>query len=221
MTESWVVFSDFDGSLTTRGLLEGLLGEFAPDASRPLLAAVKAGHLSPRTAIAALHHLLPSARQHAYLTWIRANSRLRHGVDDCMAMLASRHVPFYLVSNTLDVFIEAVVGRRLRDRQIYCNRSYWTQSRVGVEHPFPCSPVICQADCGLCKPTVIRWLTPPGVRTVFIGHQALDALTVPRVDVIFARDRLKEVLEANNVPHFTYDDFTDITRQLNDYWAAA
>jgi 2-hydroxy-3-keto-5-methylthiopentenyl-1-phosphate phosphatase len=123
-------------------------------------------------------------------------------------------MPFYVVSNGLDSFIRPVLGDRVSDRYLYANRAVWRGPRLAVEWPYPCSPVLCAADCGLCKPTVMRWLTPPGQQSVLVGDGVTDMAAARRADVVIARDRLAEQMTAVGKPFYPFDDFHDVAAIL-------
>jgi 2-hydroxy-3-keto-5-methylthiopentenyl-1-phosphate phosphatase len=218
VTAGWVVFSDFDGTLSTRDLVEGLVRHFRPEAAAPVVEAIKGGQISLKAGVAALYDLLPTTGRRRYQEWVHQAGRLRPGVDHLLDRLRVWRVPFYVVSNGLDSFIQPVLGDRIQDRQLYCNRAVWSKSRIQVEWPFPCSPTVCFAECGLCKPTVMRWLTPPGQRTVLIGDGVTDLEAARRADLVFARDGLAHALEARGIRYQPFADLYDVARYLQAFW---
>ena len=210
----WIVFSDFDGTLTTRDLVEALMREFRPDASPPLVESIKRGEMSLRAGVEALYNLLPSTDRRRYVNFVRHAGKLRPGVDECLDTADRLGMPFYVVSNGLDSFIRPVLGDRVADRYLYTNRAVWRGPRLAVEWPYPCSPVICAADCGLCKPTVMRWLPTPPERTIVIGDGVTDVEAARRADVVLARDQLAARLTSLGKPFHPFEDFSDVAHIL-------
>lgn len=213
----WTVFFDFDGTLTTADLVEGLLRHFRPHAASPLIHSIKRGDVSLRVGISLLYDLLPSSGRREYQDWVMESTVLRPGVDALLIALRDRGIPFYLLSGGLDAFIEPTLADRFQAGQVYCNQADWRGPRLHVGWPFPCHPAVCRADCGLCKPTLMKRLTPAGSRSVLVGDGVTDIPGAAGADLVFARDRLATYLSEHRRPFHPYDTFHDIHHQIWSY----
>lgn len=210
----WAVFFDFDGTLTTADLVEGLLRHFKSVASQSLIRSIKRGELSLRTGIALLYDLLPTSGRQDYQDWVMDAAVLRPGLDHLLTSLRAQGIPGYVLSNGLDAFIETVVAGRFPAANVYCNRADWRGPRLRVQWPFPCHPTICVEDCGLCKPTVMKQLTPTGDLTVLVGDGITDVPGAFQADLVFARDHLATYLSRRQRPFYPYHTFDDVQAQL-------
>jgi 2-hydroxy-3-keto-5-methylthiopentenyl-1-phosphate phosphatase len=211
----FVVFTDFDGTLTTRDLVEGLVRAFRPDDAGPIVEAIKRGTVSLKAGITRLYDLLPTDARPLYEAWVRQAAVLRPGVARFFRELRARGIPAYVVSNGLDVFVAPVLAGLVEPGQLYCNRAVFSGRQMAVEWPHPCDPALCQEECGLCKPTVMARLTPPGARTVLVGDGVTDLAAARRADVVWARDHLARELDRLGLPYRPFDTFDEVWEELS------
>jgi len=60
----------------------------------------------------------------------------------------------------------------------------------------------------------VAGLQRAGYRTVFIGNGAPDFPAALRSDIVFARDNLLNCCVDAKLPHYPFEDFTDVLRRL-------
>jgi 2-hydroxy-3-keto-5-methylthiopentenyl-1-phosphate phosphatase len=217
----WVVFSDFDGTMTDRDLVVALGEAFGGGAARRLIADMETGRRSLKDGLERLYALLPTADRPRYVDFVRQEGRLRAGVKPTVAAWASKGIPFYVLSTGLDAFVTPLLTPWVPTEHIYCNRADWSGERLAVDWPFLCHPPLCQGHCGFCKLTVMNWLTPPGWGAVLVGDGLTDALAARVADVVIARGGLAGRLERWGRPYLSFETFDDVAEHVDRVLAGA
>lgn len=205
-----VVFTDFSGTLLDTDLEMDMAHTFVPEPAAPLLHALHSGRLSERDGLTELYRLYRTPAREAYRTWWMSTGAFRPGVAATLSALQYAGIPVHVLSSGLAEWVVPRVGGLVPREQIWCSDGRWASGRCHITFPHACDPTACRHQCGLCKPSLIRQLTPPGAVSVMIGDGATDVAAAHVADVVLARPPLAGMLEASGVFHHRYDDFHDV-----------
>lgn len=206
-------FCDFDGTISENDMIGQIMRHFVPDEAAPIIAKVNGREISIRSGVEAMFALIPSARFEAVREFAVSTTQIRAGFDEFVRYAVARQLPIVIVSGGFDFFVEPALAP-WRDRlTIYCNRIDTSGEQLRVLWPHPCDAA-CAADCGLCKPTILRQYRGNIRRPVVIGDGVTDFEAARRANFVYARASLLEECRRHDLPHHAYDTFHDVVAHL-------
>ncbi|MDQ0189796.1 MtnX-like HAD-IB family phosphatase [Alicyclobacillus cycloheptanicus] len=207
-------FCDFDGTISENDMIAQIMRRFVPDEAAPLIERVNRRELSIRAGVEAMFALIPSSRFEEVRDFAVHTTRIRAGFDRFVDFAAARSWPITITSGGFDFFVEPAVAP-WRDRlTVYCNTLDTTGPNLRVVWPHPCDDA-CSADCGLCKPTILRKYQGQFDDTIVIGDGVTDFEAARRADFVYARASLRKECEHHNLPHAPFETFDDIVSHLH------
>lgn len=207
---------DFDGTLALKDTVDTLLDRFAPAAWEDVEQEWLAGHI---TAVECMGQ---------QIRMVRAS---REALDDFFGTieLDASFLPFYhhvckyaavaIVSDGLDYPIQiATHNAGLPNIPVFANRLDFVSE--GIDIAFSHLDAHCAAGNGVCKCAVARDLAQPlGGPLVLVGDGKSDICLAQRADVVFAKKSLLGYCVQQGIPHFPFDDFTDVLAVV-ETWGA-
>lgn len=207
-----VVFCDFDGTITAVETFVGMLKEFAPALSAELMPLMYARKLTLRQGVRQILESIPSERYPEIIAYA-ANKPIRPGLTELLDFLNHRGVPFVVISGGLRDMVEAVLegtqnGSPLIDKiaSIFALDIDPTGKYLQVRSDF-------EEDTELVAKVKVMEQYPAS-HTIAIGDSLTDINMALKADVVFARDRLINYMEAENKPYLPWDDFFDVLDAL-------
>lgn len=210
MTPSFVVVSDFDGTITTQDMLVSLVTWVDP---RNIAVVERANRreLDLKTALNHMFSRLPSLNRPQYHQYLSEQVRFRPGYYRWRTALNRGDIPFYIVSNGLDFILDAVLGDVPWPGEFrISNGARFTEPEMRIDWRYPCKNP-CPGGCGLCKHRVMREIADRyDCPLVFIGDGVTDVNGAKMADKVYAWDRLASILQQDGVPFVPFDTFDDI-----------
>jgi 2-hydroxy-3-keto-5-methylthiopentenyl-1-phosphate phosphatase len=206
-----VVFCDFDGTITAIETFAGMLKEFAPELSSQLMPQMYSRQLTLRAGVRKLLESIPTKIYPEIIAYSQ-DKPIREGLSELLDFLAIQNIPFIIISGGLLDMVETVLHQHnLRDQvtaiaavKINTNEKY-----LQVDAEF-------EADTELvAKVRVMERY--PARQTIAIGDSVTDINMALHADLVFARDRLIDYMEAENKPYIPWENFFDIRDRLNKY----
>ena len=212
----WAVVCDFDGTATTHDIGDAVSIRFAGHAAwRAAEDRHAAGDLGFADLLRAIFAPVRATREQI-AAFARREAVLRDGFEDLVAGCLEKRRPFLLVSAGLDVYIEAILERLAPDLrrhvQLRCNRG--TPSPGGLSVAFRDAGGGC-GRCGFCKGTVVTELKEAGFRVAVCGDGGADRCAAEKADLVFARGRLPDHLDAAGIPYRRFESFREVTASLD------
>ena len=206
------VLVDFDGTACLHDVAEHLLIEFGDSTWEALDRAWEAGDLGGREVL---------ARQAAMLSG-RTDELLRFALEHCpidptfgpfVEWCRWRDVGVTLVSDGFGFYIEPLLrAAGVGDVGIVTN----TWSDAGSPRlAFDRGMASCRW-CGTCKVAAVREARELSGPVAFVGEGGSDRYGARAADLVFAKDRLPSLCEADGVPYVRWQDFEDVRRVLSD-----
>jgi len=206
-TADWIVFCDFDGTVTTRDTCDAVLSAFAPPRWRELDEQFHAGELSGRECMA-LQFAGVTASEDQVARFLRDHIGLDPALPQLVACLEAASIPLYIVSDGFDLasatLLEAAgLGRLPR----FANHIEF--SADGARVTFPHRRDDCISGGGNCKCSHVRALAM-GRKVMIIGDGYSDRCFARLADLVFAKRVLLDHCSHAGIPHVPYQSFGDI-----------
>ena len=207
-----IVFCDFDGTITAVETFAGMLKEFAPELSAQLMPQMYNRTLTLREGVKRILESIPS---HVYdeIIAYAADKSVRSGLAELMDFLQSHRVPFVVVSGGLRGMVETVLTREgllSKVEKIFAVDLDTRGDFLRVDSPFE--------DGSELVAKVLVMSQYQTRETIAIGDSVTDVNMALKADVVFARDRLREYLDAENKPYIRWNDFFEVRDYLASYW---
>jgi 2-hydroxy-3-keto-5-methylthiopentenyl-1-phosphate phosphatase len=208
--ERLLVVCDFDGTVCRVDMGNEILDHFAGD-WKAIDRAYAAGEVGSRVAYGRIAPLIRTNRTQV-LDFILQHERLDPFFPDFLSFCRRRKIDLKIVSDGLDAYIEAILGKHGLDVEFYANRLVF-QENDRIEFDFPPASEEC-GRCGTCKRSILDRFRPDYDRIIYVGDGHSDVCAARTADQIFAKDILYEKCMGNGTPCLLYDDFGDIRRSL-------
>jgi 2-hydroxy-3-keto-5-methylthiopentenyl-1-phosphate phosphatase len=220
-THKQVVFCDFDGTITAVETFAGMLKEFAPETAAKVMPALYERRLTLREGVRQMLEAIPTAR-YAEAVAYADDKPVRPGFVELVSFLEERGIPLVVVSGGLREMVERVLGRLevggksarecaapLRERVTEI-----VAVEVNTDGEFlRVPPQGFEGETELIGKVQVM-ANYPAVEQIAIGDSVTDINMALKADVVFARDRLVDYLEAEGKSYITWDDFFEIRDRL-------
>ena len=205
------VFCDFDGTITSKETLSGMVSHLIPDRWKEILPEMLARRMTLREGVKTLVESIPTARYGEVIDFVMAVP-MRPGLEELLDFLDSRAVPLIVISGGLRGMVESRLGalaRRVRDIYAVDTDLSGEYIRVSSTH---------EGETELMdKPRIIRQYKTDQV--VAIGDGFTDINMAQISDLVFARDALAQILQQTGKEFVPWNDFFDVRRELESRWA--
>ncbi|MHB1606513.1 MAG: HAD-IB family phosphatase [Leptospirales bacterium] len=207
-----VVFSDFDGTITSQESFVRVLETFAPEASSRLIPRMYDLTLPLREGVRLLLESIESRHYPEMLDSV-ARTPLRPGFESFLGFLESRAIPFIIVTGGIASFVRAALGPlEKRVHAIYGADLDTGGTTLSLHSDWESGTEL------VSKPLVLETVrkTISVDLPVMIGDSVTDLEMALACPVAFARDRLARYLDERKKPYYDYDDFVDIQRTFQE-----
>ncbi len=209
-----IIFCDFDGTFAENDISDRLFTHFSRGKNRDIVERWKKGEISLRECLLSEAELIRITTEELYDFLDGFN--LRNGAEELYYKAEQAGLPFYIVSDGIDLYIEYLLRRYgLNDIPFFSNQGRIEDSRISLE--FSSDNEDCER-CGTCKGVrMVRVLDKLETRpkVVFIGDGLSDICALPHADLIFARGDLLEYCRKQGYEAVEYRDFFDILEYLD------
>ncbi len=212
--EKYIVFSDFDGTITQQDVIMSIMEHFAPPIWKEIKDKIFSKEITISEGVAKLFSLIPSSKKDEIVKWCLENIKIRDGFKDFLKYLKEKNVPFIVLSGGLDFYIYPILEPyKNLITEIYCNEADFSKKFIKVKFKYSCDP-LCNEDCGMCKTSVIRKYKKKYKEVIYIGDSITDIESSKIADVVFAQGYLAKILDKIGIKYFKYETFYDIKNKL-------
>lgn len=210
-TTSLILFTDFDGTVSTQDVGNRLFHHFSQGRSDDPVERWKRNEIDSRQCLldeAAAMRDITEDELFAFIDGFAIDPTFPAFVT----WARSWQIPLYVLSDGLDIYIRRLLASHgLGDLDIYANTAALENGRFRFSFPY------LEGSCGQCancKGSHIRNLRTPGSRAVYIGDGKSDLCALPEADMVFAKDFLAEHCLREGIEFLPFDDFSGITDML-------
>lgn len=211
-----VFFSDFDGTITEKDVIESIMEEFAPAEWKTIHNDLINGIIDIDVGIRKMFNLIPSDKKEEIIKWVKNNIKIRDGFKEFLKVLKKRNIPFVILSGGIDFYIYPLLEKYLHDiYKIHCNRATFNKEYIDVFFTYRCLEN-CRRNCGICKPYIIENYYHYFLKKIYAGDGITDIDSCQYGDIIFSTGKLTEYLndELEGKRVINFNNFFDILNNL-------
>ncbi len=211
MKTDYVIFIDFDGTITSRDSGYELFKKFTGGKTEPSVQKYRRGEIDSIQCLSAECDIWNEQPpdQGEVLEFLKGQP-ITPGFDDFIRSLKENNIDSYILSEGFDFYIDIILNSNGRpDIELISNRAVYEDGLIRPE--FPYFNLGC-GRCSNCKGYHIRKLSDPRQTAIFIGDGHSDFHGAEASDILFAKSFLKEDLQKNGGYHIDYTDFYDIIK---------
>lgn len=206
------VFCDFDGTITRVDATDAVLETFALPAWREWEQRWVNGEITSQECLSRQVELIRADRD----TLIRfaADLPIDEGILALDRRCAEQRIPFTIVSDGLDLLVEAVLRRHgLLHIPVFSNHIRWDDNGI-PSLSFPFSVQECESGAGTCKCTLTRPSDRSSFGTVYIGDGRSDQCVSGKMKTVFAKGTLQDWCERTGIPCIPFETLTEVAERL-------
>ncbi len=208
---------DFDGTITTKDIGVEVIKRFASPDWDEGLRRWRSGEFEQRQLMEWEFERLPAGREAELREFSLSKAEVRPGLAGLIEMCQANDIPVEVVSNGMSFYVEAVLKReRLSDLAFVAPSPTFTGMGpdAGPSVVFGDGIETCDRT-GLCKCARARRLRSGDRKIVFVGDGISDyCIAEEEADFVIARSSLKAHCEEIGIEHVPFEDFSDVSRQL-------
>jgi 2,3-diketo-5-methylthio-1-phosphopentane phosphatase len=214
-----VVFLDFDGTISSRDVIDVILERYASPQWLAIEREWQEGRLGSRGCLREQMALVRATS--GQIDALLAEIEIDAGLVPLMESCARHAISFHILSDGFDYCIERILERlpspvkRLLHATEICASHLEPCGDRGWRTTFPFSVEPCAHGCATCKTTAMQTLTPDGAITVFVGDGMSDRYAADVADVVFAKQRLASYCVDARIPYFEYRDLSAVAAFLD------
>ena len=206
----WVVFFDFDNTISCRDVLYDIIVRFSIDERwRSLEDAWRDGRIGSRECLTGQLESIRASKDE--LTDYLAKVPIDPQFQPLLALLDMRNIPVMITSDSFSFLIETVLRHHgIVGIPIYANEVAFDGSRLLPSFPFH-SP-----DCPRCAHCKKRHVLANADRTtVYVGDGISDICPAEHADLVFAKDSLLAHFRTTGRDCRTFRDLGDVAGFFN------
>ncbi len=206
------VFCDFDGTITQVDATDAVLETFALPAWREWEQRWVNGEITSQECLSHQVELIRADRD--TLVRFAADLPIDEGFLELDRRCAEQRVPLTIVSDGLDLLVEAVLRRHgLLHIPVFSNHLRWTAEGI-PSLSFPFAEPGCESGAGTCKCTLTRAAECPSARTVYIGDGRSDQCVSSKMQILFAKGTLRTWCEDQGIACLPFETLADVAERL-------
>lgn len=207
-----VIFTDFDGTITTKDTIDAMYDAFGPEDWPAVLKNLYAQGLRSRRVIKRMLGILDCTREQ--IVELLRTLPVRDGFVEFREFCRSKGYELIIMSEGIGLSVETVLHERGIDDLPYFgnvlvrdSRGRWTTMNPHL-HP-DCG------DCGNCKSAHLIERKRRGDAVVYVGDGATDRCPAQAADVVFATGYLAEFCKKTGVPFLPFETFGDVIVEMS------
>ncbi|MDQ0162267.1 2-hydroxy-3-keto-5-methylthiopentenyl-1-phosphate phosphatase [Aeribacillus alveayuensis] len=208
-----LIICDFDGTITKKDNIISIMKKFASPEWESVKDAVLDEEMSIRKGVGKMFSFIPSYQKYAMIEYILSTAEIREGFKQFVEYTERENIPLFIVSGGIDFFVKPLLKHLIAEDRIFCNEADFSHDFVEIQWPHSCDDQ-CSNDCGCCKPSIIRKIQSKDNFVIVIGDSITDLEAAKLADFVFARDLLLKKCQDLNLPHRSFETFTDIITYL-------
>jgi 2-hydroxy-3-keto-5-methylthiopentenyl-1-phosphate phosphatase len=206
------VYCDFDGTITSLDATDAVLEAFALPAWRDWEERWVAGEISSQECLSRQVELIQAERD--TLVSFAAELPIDEGIIALGRRCAERSVPLTIVSDGLDLVVEAVLRRHgLLHLPVFSNHLRWDENgRPSLSFPFAAQE--CEGGAGTCKCSLALPTGRESSSTVYIGDGQSDRCVSSKIRTVFAKGALQAWCKGKGIAYIPFETLTEVTEHL-------
>ncbi|MCM2675139.1 2-hydroxy-3-keto-5-methylthiopentenyl-1-phosphate phosphatase [Alkalicoccobacillus plakortidis] len=210
-----IIFCDFDGTITTKDNIIGLMKHINPPGLETIKDDILAERISIRSGVGQMFKLIPVERKQEIIEFVLSQAEIRDGFSDFLTYVREKNISLKIVSGGIDFFVEPILKPFALLPDLYCNGSDFDGRTIQITWPHSCDE-FCSNDCGCCKPSILRQYSDQEFYKIVIGDSITDLQAAKVADEVFACDSfLLEKCRELSLNHSSFTSFHQIIEKLD------
>ena len=201
-----VVLSDFDGTITTKNVLNSLYGEFAAPSYKETLERWNRGEISTMEEIETVFSTISASR--AEMESFIDTFELDPGFPSLLKYCLETGIEFVIVSDGLIWYIEYILRQYdIEEVDVYACEIQFEEGGYRFSYPWfdPSTPLR-----SVSKSTIVRDYQSWGYKVIFIGDGVSDFEAVQVANIVYARDVLLDYTNDHGIQAQEFSNMGDI-----------
>lgn len=213
MNNDYIVFQDFDGTITSNDVGYEMFKKFTGGATEPTVELYRQGKINSRECLAKECEIWnQSPPDSDEVVRFLNDQKITPGFKDFLQKLQKENIDAVILSEGFDFYIDRILkSHDLQHLKKITNKSSFADGLLRPQ--FPYFGLGC-GQCSSCKGYHISKLTGPITSAVFIGDGHSDQHASEAADMVLAKSHLGEHLKENGRHHFDFSDFYDVIEIL-------
>jgi 2-hydroxy-3-keto-5-methylthiopentenyl-1-phosphate phosphatase len=212
---SFIIFVDFDGTITKIDVGENLFLEFGDrNRAQYLINNWNSELINSWDGWRELCKTIDTVNQEAieaYLQSIEIDGTFKKFVDYCEV----NQMPLKIISDGFDYYIKKILDKENLGSLEFSSNIMKLTTENKFYPVFPNAQEDCKC-CANCKRNFVIENSGEDDFTVYIGDGVSDRCPIQYCDFIFAKGSLLRFCETNRITYFPYSDFDDIINRLEE-----
>lgn len=208
MKKNMIVVCDFDGTITKKDTINDFLDRFADKKWLEIEEDWISGKISTCDAMHSQFGMIKGMTEEIFDNFFET-VQIDNYFQDFYNLCKARNIKITIVSDGFEYFIKKILSKyEINDIDIYSNHFEYNGGNFIME--FPYKNTQCQRGAGTCKCSFIKNFKKDYNRVIYIGDGASDFCPASKADFLFAKDRLLEYCEKNNISCVKYTNFNEV-----------
>jgi 2-hydroxy-3-keto-5-methylthiopentenyl-1-phosphate phosphatase len=206
MESPYCVSIDFDGTVTDVDIIDAVLQAFAPTEWRDVETLWEKGIIGSRECLERQMSMVqhPLSRLLKYVD----DFSIDETFGDFARFLAKRQVPFAIVSDGFQVFIERLLGNAgFKDVPVLANILFEEKGRLKTLFPYS-DPDCSSANCKCMAVAELSKKNP----LILVGDGRSDFCLAHKAAHVYSKKKLTRYCSVNGIPHTPFGSFAEIKK---------
>lgn len=213
MEKKWIVFCDFDGTITEKDMIITIMEEFGRPGWNAVVDDIVSGRISIQDGVGQIFAQIPSREKEKMVEYALQVAKIRPGFAEFLQFCQKENIDFLVTSGGIDFFLKPILSPYLSEESIFCNNADFSGRTIRILWPHGCDES-CDGGCGLCKPAIMRQYPAELYHRIVIGDSVSDWKSAQLADHVFARSLLLERSKEFGLPHTSFSTFFDVTETM-------
>lgn len=206
-----IILCDFDGTISVKDVTDSLLSQFGQDGCDELEELWVSGKIGSQECMSKQIALMDASLEE--LNQALAKIEIDSSFKSFIKYTEKKHIPVHVVSDGLDYAIQFILKRHgIEHLPIYANKLMHDNDR-SWRLEFPYANKDCIKQSGNCKCNHVKQ-QQHFPQILYVGDGTSDFCVSHHVDLVFAKDKLINYCEKNNIKHTAIVSFADVTEAL-------
>jgi 2-hydroxy-3-keto-5-methylthiopentenyl-1-phosphate phosphatase len=210
---SYIVFSDFDGTVSATDIGDALFsyfgdGQKCSDVYEEFLK----GGINACECWSEICRTVPMLTKHEADAFVDGQT-VTEGFHNFVQYCDGGSIPVYIVSDGFDVYVDRFLQRHHLDNLPRFTNSLVFENDGTLTPKFPFTDSECDR-CANCKRNHVLTLSGPNHIIVYIGNGYSDRCPARYADIVFAKDELISFCENENITYHRFESFIDLLEKF-------
>ena len=207
-----IIQCDFDDTITVGYISWSILSVFGPDSWRSMEEEYVSGKYSVEESNIRQFAQV-RARKEDIEQLVLGEVVVRYAFDEFVEYCLGEGLKLVIVSSGLDLYVNPTLDQLGLDQlERHTAKTHATPDGIEVEYRDPSGSVITSGF----KLSWARHFKERGDTVIYIGDGLSDIGPAQQADFVIARSTLEQHFRANDLPHYSFDTFTEVGKHVEE-----